>query len=475
MKSSYTAFGAVLLALAGLWYVGGGSGAPAQSAAAAEQTHVSAPLSHSNLTVFFIHGPDTVTDTHKVATLQEALEAGWAIVHETGNVNMLAVENRSDDYELFIQEGDMIKGGQQDRVFAVDMLVPPKSGRVPFPAHCVEAGRWTKRGNESAVEFNKSDNFAVGKSLRYANATQQQGEVWKNVKDNQDKLSAQLGTKVNADVSESSFQLTLENKDLQAKVAEFEKALRSAGESRKNVVGVVFLVNGQVTGAEVYGSNALFQKVWPKLLRSQATDAVAEKTDKVLPAIPSTQEVERFLAMAGQQPAATEPRSRQYGRGSHMFLAENDLTNADPGFQSNLEAALPEVDRVGRVVIEGHAQTGDRIQQAAQQAQAGVSGGTYQNTRTEENRQRIRNFYGVRGQQVQTAANANPTQNVEDNIILGGTGQGRVTQTTASASPVNPTGNRLNVQRVEDKSGLCSESRDPARQNALIHKSFIKK
>jgi hypothetical protein len=36
-------------------------------------------------------------------------------------------------------------------------------------------------------------------------------------------------------------------------------------------------------------------------------------------------------------------------------------------------------------------------------------------------------------------------------------------------------GNRLNVQRVEGAAGLCSESRDAGRGNALIHKSFIKK
>jgi len=441
VKASYAAFGVVLLALAGLWYVGGGSAMPAQTAAAAEQPHVSAPLSHNNLTVYFVHGPDSVADTHKVATLQEGLEAGWAVVNETGEVNTLTVQNNSDDYELFIQEGDMIKGGKQDRVFAVDMLVPPKSGVIPFPAHCVEAGRWTARGSESTAQFSKSDNFAVGKGLRYANATQQQGEVWKNVKENQEKISEKLKTKVTAQESESSFQLTLENKDLQARVAEYETALREAGASRKNVIGVVFYVNGQVTGAEVYGSNTLFQKAWPKLLKSQAADAIQEKTDKALPPNPSVQEVERFLAMAGKSGAPTS--SGRNSGGLHPGPIDEEV-----GAVSNVQTAEP--DRVGRVIVDGNTQTGDRVQLNQVQPFGGDN--------TETRQQQLRSFYAIRGRQIQGQSpdNVNPAPNFD-----------------GVASPIVQTGNRLSVQRVEDRAGLCSESRDPSRQNALIHKSYM--
>lgn len=451
MKSSHAAIGVVALALAGLWFVGGGAAAPARSAAAAEQPRVSAPLTHHNLTVYFVHGPDAVTDAHKVATLAEALEAGWAVVHETGNVNMLQVENKSDDYELFVQEGDIIKGGQQDRVFATDMLVPPKSGRVSFPAHCVEAGRWQGRGAEASTHFTKSDQRLAGSKLAYANATGQQSLVWGSVKENQDKLTKNLGTTVNAKESATSFQLTLENKTLQEKIAEFEAALRASGEGKKNVIGCVFLVNGQVTGAEVYGSNALFQKAWPRLLRSQAADAVAEATDRPLPPVPTAPEVERFLALAGQQPAS------RGGRDTHT--SNPDLTNGDPGLQSNLEAALPEVLSFREAAGNAQAaqQTGDtaiangsleplpRQQELLRQ--------TDERTRnlTDNQRQMIRNFA-----RTQNRVAPSPPPDV-------------VLQMPAAA------GNRLSVQRVEDAAGLCSESRDAGRGNALIHKSFIKK
>ncbi|WP_439625784.1 ARPP-1 family domain-containing protein [Gemmata sp.] len=446
MKSSHAAFGVVALALAGLWFAGGGAAAPARSATAAEQPRVSAPLTHGNLTVFFVHGPDAVSDAHKVATLAEALDAGWAVVHETGNVNTLQVENNSDDYELFVQEGDIIKGGRQDRVFATDMLVPPKSGRVPFPAHCVEAGRWQGRGAEASTHFTKSDQRIVGSKLAYANATRQQSEVWDNVKENQDKFTRNLGTTVNAPDSATSFQLTLENKTLQQKVAEFEAALRAGGEGKRNVIGCVFLVNGQVTGAEVYGSNAMFQKAWPRLLRSQAADAVAEQSDRPLPPVPTVPEVERFLALAGQQPsaAACDGAARQDSVALNCpgpAPARNFYWVEDGLGQPNAP------DTAVNPIV-----TANGSGQALVQQQESIQETVQLRNRTDNQRQRLQQYYGMRGSNV--AVNPQPAAAV---------------QTPAAA------GNRLNVQRVEDAAGLSSESRDAGRGNALIHKSFIKK
>src|SRR5262249_1349428 len=75
-------------------------------------TRLSGPPSHENLTVYFIHGPSA---PGKVPlTLEEALAKRVVEVHETGNVNELEVRNLGGD-EVFIQSGDIVKGGQQDR------------------------------------------------------------------------------------------------------------------------------------------------------------------------------------------------------------------------------------------------------------------------------------------------------------------------------------------------------------------------
>ncbi len=65
--------------------------------------------------------------------LQEALEQKKAVVYETKSVNELSIENRSDQ-DIYVQAGDIVKGGQQDRVLAVDLIVPPGLGRMPIAA-----------------------------------------------------------------------------------------------------------------------------------------------------------------------------------------------------------------------------------------------------------------------------------------------------------------------------------------------------
>jgi ARG and Rhodanese-Phosphatase-superfamily-associated Protein domain len=104
--------------------------------------HLSGPYTHGNLAVFLVHGPETL-EGRSFLTLQEGLERKQAVVHETGSVAELAVENLSADEELFIQSGDIVKGGKQDRTLPYDSVVGPNSGRVRINSFCVEHGRWT--------------------------------------------------------------------------------------------------------------------------------------------------------------------------------------------------------------------------------------------------------------------------------------------------------------------------------------------
>jgi hypothetical protein len=394
--------------------------------------------------VYFVHGKDLIADA-KVATLQEALTAGWAIVHETGTVNTLEVENRSLDHELFIQEGDIIKGGKQDRLIAIDMLLPPNSGRVSFPAHCVEQGRWTGRGQEPAKEFHASTKFAVGNDLKFANATYQQGEVWKNVALQQDKLSENVGKRVNAEESASSLQLALENPAVLAKVSEYEEALNVECARRKNVVGVVFVINGKLTGAEVYGSNVLFQKAWPKLLNAAATEALAEKNAKSHAAAPSVREVERFLACGGEQQASPAGR-------------EGDIRRIIDGVEERLilpqsAAAYDAEEPVPRVNVTG--------------LSTGRSGAT-RNVLVQQDGARLN---PVRISPNRPIHRPLPAAGVAG-IAFSEHTEGQVMQT--EARPSTP-GNRLNINRVGNAAGLVTESRDAGRGNAIIHKSYIKR
>ncbi len=237
---------------------------------------ISSPYSHKNLTIFLIHGKDESKKSN-VMTLQEAMERKLFVVYETSNVNELEVENLSKEFDVFIQSGDIVKGGKQDRVLAVSIIIPARSGRIRIDAFCVESGRWQKRGNEEAGKFSSSNDRIVTKELKIAaNATRSQQEVWASVSDAQAKLSKNVGGDVKSDTSGSSLQLSLENGKVAASVDEYVKALNKIADGKSDVIGYAFAINGKLNSADVYVSNALFKKLWPRMLKATATEAVAE-------------------------------------------------------------------------------------------------------------------------------------------------------------------------------------------------------
>lgn len=241
-----------------------------------EDYKITGPYSHENLTIFLIHGKDTLTGK-KFLTLQEAMQKKVVIVHETKDVNELAIENVSRDEEVYVQSGDIVKGGQQDRVLAVDLIVPPKSGRIPIAAFCVEQGRWRQRGQEAAGKFESSNESLATRDLKLAaNKTKSQSEVWAKVSEAQEKLSNNVGATVNESVSVSSLQLSLENKKVLEVTDSYIKKLSGIINGKSDVIGFAFAINGKLNSSDVYGSNALFQKLWPKLLKASAVEALAD-------------------------------------------------------------------------------------------------------------------------------------------------------------------------------------------------------
>jgi hypothetical protein len=266
---------------------------------------ISGPYTYENLSIFLVHGKDTLSGK-KFLTLQEAMENKVIIVHETKDVNELAIENVSADQEVYVQSGDIVKGGNQDRVLSTDLVVPPRSGRMPIAAFCVERGRWSKRGNESAGKFESSNEIVATRDLKIAaNKTKSQGEVWAKVAEAQDKLSLNAGVTVNSTVSESSLQLSLENSRVKEMTESYLRKLSNIIESKVDVIGYAVVINGQVNSADVYGSAALFRKLWPKLLRASAVEAVAELQKGAKFELATAQKVGAFFADA-EKGAASE-------------------------------------------------------------------------------------------------------------------------------------------------------------------------
>jgi hypothetical protein len=70
--------------------------------------------------------------------------------------------------------------------------------------------------------------------------------------------------------------LSLENKKVQEVTNNYIKKLSGIINGKADVIGYAFAINGKINSSDVYGSNALFQKLWPKLLKASAVEALAE-------------------------------------------------------------------------------------------------------------------------------------------------------------------------------------------------------
>jgi hypothetical protein len=346
---------------------------------AADAYRLSGPMTHDNLAVYFVHGESRPGPVP--LTLQEGLAKQAVEVRETGSVNELQVMNTGDE-AVYIQAGDIVKGGRQDRVLVVSTLLPPKSDLVSIPVFCVEHGRWSGRGDESATKFESADALMPSRAAKLAmrggtesgdadqpvagnarprpqsprdqrapvqaapavapdSVAARQQRVWRSVDDIQGKLSSNLNTQVASVRSRTSLQLALENENLGGKQAEFVDSLQKSGEADSDIIGYVVAINGRLNSAEIYPSNSLFLKMWPRLLRASATEAIQDRAAKdgngESRPLPATADVMTFLrdpssANGADQAAANAKVKMQQGKDAAMFESRPAAAPAAAGW-----------------------------------------------------------------------------------------------------------------------------------------------
>lgn len=288
-------------------------------AAAPSATTVSGPVVHDNLAVYFVHGRSAGGPVP--LTLAEALEKGKVRVTETGDVNELSIENIGDN-EVFVHSGDIVKGGKQDRTLSLSMVVPPRSGPVPIAAFCVEHGRWSERSGEDVTKFEAAPTMVPMREAKLmlkksaatpdsADASASTGDtqqgIWNSVASIQDMLGASVGAPVKSEASESSLALALEAGKLKDALDGYIANLQKAGTEGDDIIGYVFAINGQINSGDVYPSNGLFRKLWPKLIEASATEAISLKKEGASPAAPDVAVVEAFLKTAEAAPPKPAP------------------------------------------------------------------------------------------------------------------------------------------------------------------------
>lgn len=283
----------------------------------ADDVQITGPYTHENLAIFLIHSPRN-QGNRQLLTLQEAIDQKKTVVYETGNVNELSIENVSSE-RVYLQSGDIVKGGQQDRVLTTDFILPAHSGKIPIASFCVERGRWSKRGTEAADRFEASNQVVAGKSLKMAvREKQAQARIWDQVASTQRELAVATqagagsgsgggvgtGASSRTDIAggvvprSASMQLALESKPVVAATQAYEQNLLKIVGANNDIVGFAYAINGKLSSADAYASNDLFRRMWPKLLKASAVEAVAERPNAKAFSPPDNASVRAALADA---------------------------------------------------------------------------------------------------------------------------------------------------------------------------------
>lgn len=197
--------------------------------------------------------------------LNAALQDGRLRIEEHADgaqVNTLQAVNTSTD-TIYLMQGEVVVGGQQDRVLAQDVLVPP-GARMDIAAFCVEHGRWSENGSGQA--FTATIGLAAQDVRKAAAVDKEQGRVWERVADN----VAASG----ASAPSGSYAALLNDAGFQAARERYRERLRDLPEQLPGVVGVVAVSGDRVIGCDVFATEALLRQAYPQLIDAYIAQAL---------------------------------------------------------------------------------------------------------------------------------------------------------------------------------------------------------
>ena len=244
--------------------------------------------------------------------------------YSRAEVNRLVLVNNSKR-PLILLAGEVVTGGKQDRVVGKDRLVPAESDPVDLSVFCVEPGRWVA----SSTKFDTHASVMAQPSVRKkAMVDADQQKVWDEVASARAGFAMRLapsatpapagheqalvGGATRELNSTTSYAKTVENSAVKQQMESITAPMQKSYESvikqlrNQNAVGVVVAVKGRIVWADIFASNALLSKYWPKLLESYAAESLTAPGASTQA---STKDAQRFLDdwQARHETADSEP------------------------------------------------------------------------------------------------------------------------------------------------------------------------
>ncbi len=266
-------------------------------------TQVLEPVKFQQLAVFpIVQRAATPADAAQYLSLADGLRRKLVAVAEDprgAQVNRVNVANHGSS-PLLLLGGEIILGGQQDRILGKDTILPAGE-EASLEVFCVEHGRWSGKR-----EFHGSGGMVEGKTRMRAKYRSDQGQVWDEVAKKTAALKAQSAT--------GTYRSLATGAEGERAVKPYRDAVKAAlarlPESAK-MVGVIAAVNGRVTSVDVFATPALFSAYRDQLLDSIFVSAADVPRTSAADKAPSQADIHAFVNNA--EAAADEEVAKNKG------------------------------------------------------------------------------------------------------------------------------------------------------------------
>ena len=202
-------------------------------------------------------------------TLKKGYEMGLVEIKELDHSTVNTVSCKNDSVvPLILIDGDEITGAMQNRIINDTLLIPAKS-TINIPVSCTEHGRWHTKGEGAESRTFKPSLYSANHSTRSRKSRASyeerdyQGEVWDSI--------SEFESRSNFKSMTSALNDSYEN--LKDKQNDYLSKFHI--EDGQN--GVIFIVNGEVKGLELFYNHSIYKQYHEKLCRSYIIEAIVEK------------------------------------------------------------------------------------------------------------------------------------------------------------------------------------------------------
>jgi hypothetical protein len=212
-------------------------------------------------------------------------------INEGGSVPFLKLTNRAHRM-VFLMAGELLVGCKQDRVLNTSLMVAARS-EMRIPVTCVEAGRWRYRSSTFRSGGSSSHSYLRRAMLGQTHAHYRQSgmpgsdqhAVWQEV----DRKIGEMQSSSASSALDTVYQSY--SKSLDAVVEQLP--------SVEGCEGVVFAIDGEIIGLDLFDQATTLTKLWPKLVKSYAIDALGSST-KESASLPKPDDVIEWLRSFSQ-------------------------------------------------------------------------------------------------------------------------------------------------------------------------------